>query len=195
MIWTGGQLLRTGSCRAGGGGSLYDDLTGAVGAAGGLGAWAIRLEAVIRQLRSRLVGRGTVGVDRIWQVGGRDLFLVLEYQRDGLAAARPEAYLGLLLQPEFRRGELQVLGRDEAVGQAAYQIHLLWSLAGFVMRNLNDDSTLVSPSVAYTAGDETTIAGGVYVGFGDDEVTATRPLPSEFGLAGTTGYLSVSFFF
>ena len=32
-------------------------------------------------------------------------------------------------------------------------------------------------------------------GFGDTDVTEDRPLPSEFGLAGITGYLQVSWFF
>ena len=176
-------------------GTLYGDAAGAVGAAGGLGAWAVRLEAVVREIRGRVIGRGTIGLDRNLQVGGRDLFVVLEYQRDGLAASSPDGYLELLLKPEFLRGELQTLGRDEAVAQVGYQLHPLWNVSGLAMWNMADGSVLVAPGVGYTAGDETTIAGGVYFGFGADTVTAARPLPSEFGLSGQTGYLSISFFF
>jgi hypothetical protein len=37
--------------------------------------------------------------------------------------------------------------------------------------------------------------GGIFFGFGDDQPTEGRPLPSEYGLAGTTGFASVSVFF
>ena len=157
--------------------------------------WALRAEGVIRELRGRVVGRGALGLDRILQVAGRDLFLLLEYQRDGLAAPDPGRYRELVMTPEFLRGELQTLGRDVAVAQASYQWSALWSLAGLSMWNMNDGSVLVAPSVTYTAGNETTISGGIYFGFGDAHITATQPLPSEFGLASSTGYLSFSLFF
>ena len=81
------------------------------------------------------------------------------------------------------------------VAQASYQVSPLWSLGGLSMWNLNDNSTLVAPSVTYTAGDETVISGGIYFGVGDAHITASQPLPSEFGLASSTGYLSFSVFF
>ena len=152
--------------------------------------------------RDRLYGRGGadvlkggLGADKLYGGKGKDLLVVLEYQRDGLAASGPDGYLELLLKPEFLRGELQTLGRDEAVAQVGYQLHPLWNVSGLAMWNMTDGSVLVAPGVGYTAGDETTIAGGVYFGFGADTVTAARPLPSEFGLSGQTGYLSISFFF
>jgi hypothetical protein len=61
--------------------------------------------------------------------------------------------------------------------------------------NLNDPSSLLSPSVAYSASDEATVMGGVFVGVGDDELTPGGGLPSEYGLAAATAYFSVSVFF
>ena len=180
---------------SGWGGTLYGDRAAALGAAGGVGGWAVRAEAVIREIRGRVVGRGSLGLDRILQIGGRDLFIVLEYQRDGLAAAGTSEYLDILESPEFQRGELQVLGRDEAVFQASYQLHPLWSLGGLWLWNLNDRSALLAPTFGYSAGDEVSIGGGVYFGFGKNEITPERPLPSEYGLSGTTGYVSLSWFF
>ena len=180
---------------SGWGGTLYGDRAGALAAAGGVGAWAVRVEAVIREIRGRVVGRGSLGLDRILQIRRRDLFVVLEYQRDGLAAAGPSEYLDILRSPEFQRGELQVLGRDEAVLQASYQFHPLWSVGGLWIWNLNDRSALLAPTFGYSAADEVSIGGGVYFGFGDDEITPERPLPSEHGLSGTTGYASLSWFF
>ena len=177
------------------GGSLYGDATGAFGAAGGLGAWAVRGEGMVRQINGAVVFRGTIGLDRILQVRGRDLSLIVEYQRDNLVAADPSEYLEVVLSNPFRRGEFQVLGQDETVLQASYQFHPLWSLGGLWLWNLNDRSALLAPSLAYSAGDEVSISGGMFLGLGETAVTAERPLPSEFGLAGTTGYASLSWFF
>ena len=180
---------------SGWGGSLYGDPAGAFGTAGAFGAWALRAEGVVRSQRDDVVFRGTIGLDHQVQLQGKDLFLIIEYQRDNLGAASSQEYLAVLTSDTFRRGEHQVLGRDETVVQASYQLHPLWNLSGLWLWNLNDRSALVSPSVAYSAGDEASISGGVFFGFGDTSSTPTRPLASEYGLAGTTGYVSLSWFF
>lgn len=177
------------------GGSLYGDVSGAVGAVGAIGSWALRGEAVIREYGETLVGRGTIGVDRFFVVDGHDVSIQWEYQRDGLGAAVSEDYLRLLYSRAFQRGELQVFGRDETALSGSFMINPLWTVAGLSLWNLNDGSMLVAPTVAYSAGDETAISAGLYFGFGDDEVSSTRPLPSEYGLSGITGFLSVSWFF
>ena len=118
-----------------------------------------------------------------------------EYQHDGLGAARPDDYLALLLSDPFLRGEFQVVGRDETVLQASYQVHPLWGLSGLWLWNMNDGSSLVSPTVSYSLSDEAAILGGALLGFGDDQITPVLPLPSEYGRAGVTAYLSASWFF
>lgn len=180
---------------SGWGGTLYGDVTGAVGVTGAIGGWGLRLEGVVRELEGIVVGRGAVGLDRLLQIGSRDLFVVVEYQHDGLGAATPDDYLQILQSDEFQRGELQVLGRDEAVVQASFQVSPLWSVGGLGMWNLNDGSALVSPSLNYSAGNETSIGGGLYFGFGNDEPTLARPIPSEHGLTAPTAYLSLSWYF
>ncbi len=180
---------------SGWGGSLYGDPAGAVATAGAFGPWAVRGEASFRAINDEVIVRGTIGTDRLFQVARRDLFLTVEYQRDGLGAADPSEYLALLRSAPFMRGELQVLGRDEAVVSAAYQLHPLWGVSGLWLTNLNDQSALLSPSVSYSAGDEAAIAGGVYFAVGDDRSTLETPLPSEYGLSGTTAYLSFSWYF
>lgn len=177
-------------------GSLYGDAAGAVAAAGGVGAWAIRFEAVVRDFRGVVTGRGTVGLDRRLSVYGRDMGLVVEYQRDGRGAAAPDDFtLAFFQSPEYLRAEYQVYGRDEAAVQASYQVHPLLSVAGLWLWNLNDRSAIVAPSFSYSAGDETTIAGGVFFGSGDDTATGGRFLPSEYGLLSAVGYVSVTWFF
>ena len=180
---------------SGWGGTLYGDAAAAAGAAGSLGSWAVRGEAVLRRIDELTVFRGTIGVDRQVQAGGRDLTLAVEYQRDGLGAAGPDELADLLHSETFLRGEHQVLGRDEAVVQASYQLHPLWNVAGLWLWNLNDRSAILGPSVAYSAADNAAISAGVFIGVGDDAAADDLPLPSEYGLAGVTGFISFSWFF
>ncbi len=180
---------------SGWGGSLYGDIAGAFGAAGSVGSSALRGEGVVRGIEGDVVFRGTIGFDRRFSLYNRDVYIVLEYQRDGLGASSPDEYLEVFQTDPFLRGELQVLGRDETVVQASYQIHPLWTLAALGLWNLNDRSFLLSPSFSYSASNEATVSGGLFFGFGDDEVTRSRPLPSEYGAIGITVYFSMSLFF
>ena len=180
---------------SGWGGALHGDPAVAFGAAGALAGWAVRGEAMLRRRGEAAVFRGALGVDRQFQVGGRDLLIAAEYQRDGLGAAGPAEYAAVLRSDTFRRGEHQVLGRDETVVQASYQAHPLWSFAGLWLWNLRDRSALLSPSFAYSAGDDASISAGVFVSVGDADAAPARPLPSEYGLAGVTGYAALSWFF
>ena len=180
---------------SGWGGSLYGDITGAFAAAGSLGSWAVRGESVVREIDGDVIFRGTIGVDHQFRPYNRDLYFVMEYQHDGLAASSPEEYLALFQTDPFLRGELQVLGRNETAVQASYQLHPLWTVAALGLWNLNDGSFLVAPSVARSLSNEASVNGGVFFGFGDDESTPATPLPSEYGAAGITAYVSVSLFF
>ncbi len=180
---------------SGWGGTLYGDAAGALGAAGGLGAWAIRFEAVVREFQGTVSGRGAIGLDRRLSVYGRDMGLVVEYQHDGRGAAAPEDFLRIFQSPEFLRAEYQVFGRDEAAVQASYQIHPLLNVAGLWLWNLNDRSAIVAPSFSYSAGDETSIAGGVFFGVGADTPAAGQLLASAYGLLSAVGYVSLTWFF
>ena len=180
---------------SGWGGALYGDAAGAVGLAGGLGAWAVRFEAVVRDFQGAVAGRGTIGLDRRLTVYGRDLGLVVEYQRDGRGAAAPDDFARLFQSPEFLRAEYQVYGRDEAAVQASYQVHPLLSVAGLWLWNLNDGSAVAAPSFSWSAGDETSVAGGVFFGVGADTAAPGQLLASEYGLLSAVGYLSLTWFF
>ncbi|MGH9323128.1 MAG: hypothetical protein ACRD21_02285 [Vicinamibacteria bacterium] len=176
-------------------GALYDEVSGAFAASGSLGQWALRGEAVLRDSGEDLVFRGAIGVDRRFTVSERDLLLVIEYQRDGFGASDAADYPGVLESEPFLRGELQVLGRDEAALQSTYQIHPLWSLSGLVLWNLADGSALLSPGFTFSASDEATVSGGLFLGLGEEDLEGGRTLASEYGLVPATAYVSVSFFF
>ncbi len=52
------------------------------------------------------------------------------------------------------------------------------------------DSFLVTGPMS----NEAALTGGLFFGFGDDEVTMEQRLPSEYGVVPTTGYVSLSLF-
>jgi hypothetical protein len=176
-------------------GSLYGDVSGAAAASGSLGDWEVRGEAVIRDAGEEVVLRASLGVDRRFTVSRRDLLVVAEYQRDGFGARDGENYAAVLESEPFLRGELQVLGRDEIALQGSYQWHPLWNLSGLLLWNLADGSLLLSPGFAFSAGDEITVTGGLFLGAGPDELEEGAVLPSEYGVVPATAYLSVSFYF
>jgi hypothetical protein len=177
------------------GGVLYEELAFAGGTAGSWGPVAIRGEAVVQREEDETVFRGTIGVDRRLTVSRRDLYVIVEYQHDGFGASSPAEYTEVLTSKTFLRGQMQVLGRDEVASQAQYQATPLWGLSLLWLWNLNDHSSLLSPSFSYSASDEATVMGGVFFGLGDDELVAGGGLPSEYGVVGTTVYFSVSVFF
>ena len=177
------------------GGTLYGDATGAVGATGGIGSWAIHFEAMVRDHHGTVSGRGAIGMFRLLQVGGRDLTVATEYQRNARGAETPADIADVIESREFRRGEYQVLGRDEAAASVSYQLSPLWSLSAFTLMNLNDRSAIVAPGFAYSLSDEASVAGGAYVGVGESTAMPDQLVPSVYGLAGITGYLSLTWYF
>ncbi|UCD25750.1 MAG: hypothetical protein JSW51_07515 [Gemmatimonadota bacterium] len=176
-------------------GMLYDEPAAAIGAAGGIGAVAVRGELTVQENEGSMALRGTIGIDGRFGVWKRDLFYVVEYQRDGFGAGNRSELLQVIQSDVFGRGQLQVLGRDEIVLQGLYQLHPLWAVSLLFMTNLNDPSSLLSPSVSYSIGDEMTGSGGIFFGFGEDTPTVESPIPSEYGLVPAYVYLSLTVFF
>lgn len=175
-------------------GSLYDKLAGALGAEGSIGGWGLRSEAELRG-GGRVTVRAAAGVDRRITVLQRDLNLVAEYQHDGFGAADAGGLLAVLESAAYRRGEMQVLGRDEWLVQAAWQVHPLVSTEFLGLQDLRDGSILVAPALAVSVSNDVSARIGVFAGVGGSGLTATRALRSEYGSVPTFGYVSLSAFF
>lgn len=177
-----------------GGGVLYDDAAGAVSAVGALAGWAVRTEVSIRDDGVGAVLRGTVGIDRRVALDGRDLYVILEYQRDGFGAADSGDLPRTAQSSAFQRGELQLFARDALATQASYQIHPLWAADLLALVSLSDGSVLLSGGATWAFGPNSSLRGGFFVGFGDDALGLTA-IGSEFGLTPTVPYLSLTHFF
>jgi hypothetical protein len=175
-------------------GVVHDDPAISAAATLSVGGGVLRAESVLRRSNDETVFRATIGADRSFVVWDRNLYVVLEYQRDGFGAASSDDLIGTVLSEPARRGELQVLGRDEVVVQGSLEVHALVSVDALVIWNLNDPSALLGPAALYSAADEVAVRGGVFLGAGKGATPGGR-LGSEFGAVPATAYLSVVWFF
>ena len=177
------------------GGVLFDEPASALSLVGALGPWAVRSEVAVRSEADDVIVRGTVGVDRRFSVGGRDFYLIAEYQHDGFGAASSDDLFRVAMSDPFRRGELQVLSRDAFAVQASYQIHPLWGIDLLTITSLVDGSALLSGGGSWSVGSNSSLRGGFFLGFGDDTVDPVTGFGSEFGGRAGVGYVSISHFF
>ncbi len=179
------------------GGLVHDAFGAAASLSGSVGLWAARAEAVVRDLGQGLVVRGTVGIDRTFPLAGRELYVVIEYQRDGLGAASPDALLEVAGSRAYAQGEMQVLGRDTGALQLSWQLHPLASASALVLGSLRDGSFIVGPGLGYSVSPSVSFRIGAFAGVGQDASLDGGALRfgSEYGATPGIVYTSMSFFF
>jgi hypothetical protein len=177
---------------SGWGGVLFDEPAGAFAATVTAAGAALRGEVELRRVGRSTVVRGAVGADRSWQVAGRTLYLVGEYQHDGLGATAAADLPAVLGSPAAARGELQVLGRDEIAGQGTYQIHPLIRLELLGLADLQGSSALLAPAVSWSATQAATVRAGAFIGLGKAGSAAAPG--SEYGPVPLTLYASLAVF-
>ena len=179
------------------GGVVHDTPGAAAFLSGSVGLWALRAEAAVREDGSSAVLRGAVGVDRTFAAAGRDLYLVVEVQRDGLGATSPAGLLVAAASRVFSQGEMQVLGREVGAVQLSYALHPLVSASALVLGNLRDGSFVASPGVSWSVSESVAVRVGAYFGVGEGvavDGTDVR-LGSEFGGLPRVVFGSVNWFF
>lgn len=175
-------------------GVVHGETAAAVGLTRTAAGAALRFEAELRRIAmGAVVVRTAVGADRRWSVLGRDLYVVVEYQHDGFGAAGAAQLLYVIASAPYRRGELQVLGRDVAAGQATYQLHPLVSGQLLALWDLRDGSVLFAPAASFSASNNVTVRAGAYLSAGRG--VSSAGLGSEFGGLPSFAYASVSLFF
>ena len=179
------------------GGLVHDTFGAAASLSGSVGLWALRAEAEVRDLDERLVARGTVGIDRTFPVAGRDLYVVIEYQRDELGAASPDDIFAVAGSRAFAQGEMQVLGRDTGALQLSWQLHPLASASALFLGSLRDGSFMFGPGLSYSVTQGASFRIGAFTGVGRD-ATLDGGIPrfgSEYGSIPRFVYTSMNFFF
>ena len=178
-------------------GAVHDSFGAAAFLSGAVGLWALRAEAEVRDLDDEVVFRGTVGLDRTWPVAGRDLYVVMEYQRDGLGATSPEGLIAAAQSRPFTQGEMQVLGRDVGALQLSYPLHPLVSASALFLGSLRDGSLLVAPGLSYSVTESVAVRLGAFFGTGEEPVVegGTWALGSEFGALPRVVFAAANLFF
>jgi hypothetical protein len=181
------------------GGAVHGDPAVALGLTGSAGGWALRGAGVARSTGAGGVVRFALGVDRRFALAGRDLRLLLEYQRDGYGASGPDQLVPVAGSVERLRGELQTLARDAMAANASWQIHPLVEVGTFALVNLGDGSALLAPVVTRSLGDETSLRLGGVLGTGPGARRAdgaTSPVPrSEHGGLPPAGFAALTWYF
>ncbi|MDE2764574.1 MAG: hypothetical protein OXQ94_07695 [Gemmatimonadota bacterium] len=179
------------------GGAVHGTFGTAAFLSGSAGMWALRAEVAAREDGSSVALRGAVGMDRTFTMVGRDLYLAVEVQRDGLGAASPAGLLVAGTSLAFSQGEMQVLGREVGAVQLSYTLDPLVSASGLVLGNLRDGSFIVSPGVSWSASESVTARAGAYFGVGEGvAISGTElRLGSEFGGLPRVVFGSVNWFF
>ena len=178
-------------------GVVHDTFGGAAFLSGAVGLWALRAEAAARDVDGRTVARAAIGLDRTLAVAGRDLYVVIEYQRDGLGATSPDGLFAAATSRAFAQSEMQVLGRDTGVLQLSYALHPLVSASGLLLGSLRDGSFLASPGLSYSASESLSLRLGAFFGVGKEPAAdgATWTLESEYGALPRVLFVSANWFF
>lgn len=178
-------------------GIVHDTFGASASVSGSVGLWALRAEAAVRDLDDRMVVRGTVGLDRTFAIARRDLYVVIEYQRDGLGASSADGLIEAASSRAFTQGEMQVLGRDVGALQLSYQLHPLLSGGALLLGSLRDGSMLLGPSLSYSISQSVGFRLGAFTGVGEDAgLEGGLPrLRSEYGSVPRFLYSSMNFFF
>jgi len=176
------------------GGVLHDGAAAAVGGTVTAAGAVLRGEGEVRREEDATVLRFALGADRSFTVARRALYVALEYQHDGFGAAHAQDLPRVVATAPFRRGELQVLGRDEVALNAAWQAHPLVSLTWLTLWNTRDGSALLSPAVSYDVVTNVNLRLGGYVAVGAP--TTPEGLPaSEYGVVPASAYAAGSVYF
>lgn len=177
-------------------GALRDQAAAALGVDRSVGGWVVRGEVTVRRKEGGgTVGRAAAGADRRVSLLGRDLYLLAEVQHDGFGARSSTDFAAVLTSPAYQDGELQALGRDEALAEASWQVHPLVAADLLAIVNLHDGSTFIAPALNASVSDEVQARLGLFLSTGNGALQPDGLPRSEYGAVPVYGYLSVTAFF
>lgn len=134
--------------------------------------------------------RATAGADWL----SARLSVTAEYHLNGIGAGDPSTYPAALSDQRLRRGESYYLGRHylgAALGYTADQdARLALALSG--LWNVQDRSVIVTPTLSYDFGQNTSVSFGGLQSFGATPTVAPPVLRSEFGTYGDLWFIRLS---
>ena len=118
----------------------------------------------------------TLEVDYRWE---NSLYLTTELHHNGFGSTDPGDYPALFTNPRIMTGQVQNVGRDYLASSLGYEFTPLVTGSAAALLNLNDRSGILSPTLQISLGDESRLATGAILPWGDGP-TLTG-LPTEYG--------------
>jgi hypothetical protein len=194
-------------------GEIYKSTVFGFDFSGALGPVAVYGEATVTLEKDETpFVRAVVGANHRFDIG---LSLMGEFYVQSLGGADPEDYLALTATDRFQRGELWAMGRYYGALTLTYELTPLINVSAFVVANLRDPSFLVGPSLSWSVADNVELAAGLYLALGkrpdemdemdflnedftvktEEEILASIPVNSEFGLSPSMAYLNMKVYF
>ena len=142
-------------------------------------------------------------------------YLIAEFYLQTLGACDPACYLPFATTDRFLRGELWTMGRYYAAFSVNWEAHPLVNVSMFVISNLADPSFLLGPALSWSVADNAEMSAGTYFALGkrpgemtemdflnddftvktEDELMASIPVESEFGLSPHVAYVQLKVYF
>jgi len=186
------------------GGMLRERELIGVGLAGSLGPLGVKAEI------SHFNGKGsgsfegdfhnnfTIAALEFWYRFESGLVLLTEYLYNGAGADNPRDYLAAASSATFQEGLSFLLGQDYLLLGPSWELHPLVTLSGLLIRNLEDDSTLLRPKIQFSLGDNISLDLFYSLNFGAKPQTLNPSISmpqSEFGSAGDSGGLLLRWYF
>ncbi len=132
----------------------------------------------------------TLEVDYRWE---SSLQLTTELHYNGFGSTDPDDYASLFMNPRILEGQVQNVGRDYFASSLGYEFTPLITGTAAALLNLHDSSGILSPTINISLGDESRLAAGAIIPWGDGP-TLTG-LPSEYGAYPTSAWVQFRHYF
>ncbi len=175
-----------------------------LGLAGNLGPLGVKAELSHYQGKNSALPGGDlhdrfdIAALELWYRFENGMILLAEYLYNGAGARHPTDYIAAAASAAFREGLTFLLGQQYLLLGPSWEIHPLATLSGLLIRNLEDDSTLLRPQIQLSLGDNLSLDLFYSLNFGRKPRTLAPSisiLQSEFGAAGDSGGLLLRWYF
>ncbi len=139
----------------------------------------------------RLIAKAVLGASYTFNVGD-GLHLIGEYHYSGFGA-EPSDLTAALTNPDFQarylRGDTQILGRQALALVLSYPLGITGSATLQWLQDPVDGSGIVAPAVSVDLGENVSLLGGLYVGYG--KAPQGLMLRSQFGTLPVAGLMQI----
>jgi len=122
------------------------------------------------------------------------LYAFIEYHFNGAGTGNPEDYLNSASETAFTEGAVYLLARHYIAPGLSFEITPLIVFGSQLLLNMEDGSSLLSPSLEWSVSQNIYAGLSAFIGLGKESPDPDRP-DNEFGLYTDTYFASLSFYF